>query len=244
MSSVFTTCSRLLAGLLLFFVAVYSLSCNNTEDVPGAGMPAEINEEPSNDSILFVADIDTAVTVRDTSAQLTSSGSNVKVVIHRIEGYGQDEAFARETASLLERIINSAEFRTRVLATNFEYHNNGLTNREIYNAMIRAHEADGPGGADGVIDLRLRIITEQQDGRRWIRACNRRTIGIDGGGSGVAAVCPDWLRSTALEKHYSWLAAHFIHEYMHVLGFRHPDHKLQSVPYLIHDIIEEIAETL
>gem|GEM_PF-3105153 len=46
---------------------------------------------------------------------------------------------------------------------------------------------------------------------------------------------------TARENHPGWLAAHFIHEYMHILDFRHPNSKPQSVPYKIHAIVENFA---
>ena len=107
---------------------------------------------------------------------------------------------------------------------------------------MRAHEADGPGGADKEIDLRLRTITAQQDGAYWMSACNRSTVGIDGSGSGVAAVCSNWLTEAAKGSHYSWMAAHLIHEYMHILNFTHPRHKPESVPYKIHQIVEKLAE--
>lgn len=229
--------SFLFAGILSFTACQNGGGNQNTK--PDSTMVA--NEElPDRDSMFEAGSIDTMLRRTDT-LMLHPSGTNVKVVIHRLDGYGQDEAFAKQTARLLERIINSTEFRQKVTTTNFPFHNNGHSGAEIYGLIMKAHEIDGPGGTDSVVDLRLRTITREQDGGKWIRACNRSTIGIDGGGTGVAAVCPNWLRSTAAGQHYSWLAAHFIHEYMHILDFRHPDHKSQSVPYIIQHIVESIA---
>ena len=181
--------------------------------------------------------VDVAVP-KSVSAPTTS----VEVMLHQLQGYGAQEAFARETADSLEAVLNSAKFKSVVLDTKFEYHNLGLTSQQIYEKIMLAREEDGPGGKDRVLDLRLRTITLQEDGRYWINACNRSTIGIDGSGSGISAVCPNWLTSTAESKHYSWLAAHFIHEYMHLLNFRHPDNKSESVPYKIHAIVENLLE--
>ncbi|SFQ49300.1 hypothetical protein SAMN04515668_2544 [Hymenobacter arizonensis] len=45
-----------------------------------------------------------------------------------------------------------------------------------------------------VVDLRLRTITLAEDGAFWMKACEpgslQGTIGLDGAGTGVAAVCP------------------------------------------------------
>lgn len=166
----------------------------------------------------------------------------VTVEIDSLKGYGQDSAFAFACADTLKAVLNSAGFKKAVLNTAFDYYNRGLTSQQIYDVIMNAHEENGPGGTDKVVDLRLRTITLAEDGQRWINACKRTTIGIDGAGSGMAAVCPDWLRYTAQNKHYSWLAAHFIHEYMHILGFTHPNHKSMSVPYKIHEIVETLAE--
>lgn len=170
--------------------------------------------------------------------------AHVKVLIHQMTGYGKDTIFAREAAAVLEKVINSEAFRTAVISNTYK-HDNNLTPIEIYNQIMQAHEISGPGGQDHVIDLRLRTINNDDDAPVWMQRCESNsssgTIGIDGGGSGIAAVCPQWLHSTADQHKPEWLAAHFMHEYMHILGFKHPTQKNKSVPYKIHYIIETLG---
>jgi hypothetical protein len=187
------------------------------------------------------------VTFPKGGAKQNDQTRRTRVVIQSIEGYGQDEGFAREAAALLEEVINSPEFRAAVIANRYDS-DNGLSPEEIYEKIMKAHEEDGPGGNDYVIDLRLRIINSQQDGPKWMKRCDPNssagTIGIDGGGTGIAAVCPQWLRSTAQANKKEWLAAHFMHEYMHILNFSHPGKKSRTVPYKIHYIVEELGVKL
>lgn len=170
-------------------------------------------------------------------AQLTA------VKILQMDGYGQDSSFAKKAATLLENVINSDAFETTVLNNTYT-ENNNLSPEEIYNKIMQGHETLR-GGRDSVIGLRLRVINLLQDGAVWLNRCepgsSSGTIGIDGGGTGVAAVCPQWLRSTAQENKPSWLAAHFIHEYMHILGFKHYRRKSTSVPYKIQFIVEQLG---
>ncbi len=161
-----------------------------------------------------------------------------------MEGYGQDSSFARSAASLLEKIVNSDYFKEAVINNKYS-RSQGLNSTEIYNRIMLAHEVEGPGGQDHVIDLRLRTIN-LKDGKGWMDNCepgsNAGTIGIDGAGTGVAAVCPQWLRSTAISKDTLSLAAHFIHEYMHTLDFDHIHRASKSVPYKIQNIVEGFDE--
>lgn len=209
-------------------------SVNKISDSTSGSMPA--------DSLMYDQSFGKEETSLPGNMQVPPPTTEVEVVIHQLVGYGEDEGFARATSDSLKTVLNSAGFKRAVLNTSFDYHNRGLSAQQIYDLIMQAHEEDGPGGSDGVLDLRLRIITLAEDGQRWINACNRSTIGIDGSGTGISAVCPRWLRSTAQNTHHSWLAAHFIHEYMHLLNFRHPDHKPQSVPYKIHALVEELIE--
>ncbi|HUC81762.1 MAG TPA: hypothetical protein VMR70_12655 [Flavisolibacter sp.] len=194
------------------------------------------------DSLLYEASFGDGNPSRVVIKPKTASAKAVVVLIHEMEGYGADEVFARAAADTLEAVLNSNGFKRAVLNTAFTYENKGLNAQQIYDLIMKAHEEDGEGGTDGVLDLRLRTISLEEDGQRWMNACNRNTVGIDGSGTGVSAVCPGWLRSAVENGHYSWLAAHYMHEYMHLLRFRHSAQKLQSVPYKIDAIVEKLAE--
>jgi hypothetical protein len=170
----------------------------------------------------------------------------VQVAIHTITGYGADEPFARATAKRLEQVLNSAAFKKAIVSNSYTYRE-GLTPTQLYERIMRAHEQDGPGGKDGVVDLRLRVINLKEDGAGWMAACEpgsrERTVGIDGAGTGIAAICPQWLKARAAEKDTASLAAHFIHEYMHVLGFEHRwPGKYKSVPYKVQTIVESLID--
>jgi hypothetical protein len=167
-----------------------------------------------------------------------------KVLIHQMLGYGDDSVFARQAAQLLEKVINSQAFRSSVIVNSYNEHFDYST-QQIYDLITNAHEPVGAGGQDHVIDLYLRVIDLEDDGEGWMEHCEpgsrARTIGIDGAGTGIAAVCPQWLHSMAQKRKPSSLAAHFIHEYMHVLGFVHAHQKSKSVPYKIQYIVENLG---
>lgn len=161
-----------------------------------------------------------------TSQTFASFGQTKKVTVklHSIVGYGQNEAFARKAIAALEDVLNSDEFETRLKAMTFKK-TNGLTNQKLYEAIIIAHEQQGPGGDDGVVDLRARTVTLAEDGQKWTQNCQigstAGTQGIDGSGTGVTAVCPQWLAKWATDNNVGELAGHYAHEYMHILGFGH-----------------------
>lgn len=220
----------------LFFTACNS---NHSNKTAGGKDSLEIMTRPTQSASEVKIFRSNNVAEEQLNAPITT------VVIHEMKGYGQDTTFARQAADLLQKVINSPDFKNTVL--NNSYHeNNGLSSQQIYDLLMQAHEPVGPGGADHVVDLYLRVISEEEDGEVWMRNCepgsSTGTIGIDGAGTGIAAVCPQWLRSTAEQRKPSWLAAHFIHEYMHILEFRHYHSKPKSVPYKIQYIVEQLGE--
>ena len=55
-------------------------------------------------------------------------------------------------AAALEKVINSKEFKDLGLAGIF-VNTNGVTNQQLFNRIPAAHEEQGAGCEDGVIDL-------------------------------------------------------------------------------------------
>ena len=153
-----------------------------------------------------------------------SYGQPVKVELHSIVGYGQNEDFAKKAAKALEKVLNSEEFKTKMLAMTF-LRTNGLTNQQLYDLIMKAHEVQGNGGQDGVVDLRVRTLRIDSDESKWKDNCEigsrSGTIGIDGNGDGVTAICPQRLELWVKENNVAELAGHYAHEYMHILGFGH-----------------------
>lgn len=147
-------------------------------------------------------------------------GQGVKVQLHSIVGYEQHEAFAKKAIVALEQVLNSEEFKQGVLNGNF-IRTEGLSNQQLYDRVMGAHEVQGPGGQDNVVDLRARTLRIDGDESRWKDNCEGSTIGIDGNGDGVTAICPNKLTMWANQNRIDQLAGHYAHEYMHILGFSH-----------------------
>jgi hypothetical protein len=171
---------------------------------------------------------------------------HTKVIIKDIKGYGICDSFAFKAADQIEKAINSDEFEQEILKGNFKK-TEGLSNNEILKAIRSGIEKQGPGGEVNTWDLRLRIITLEEDGEKWIKNCKpgswAGTIGIDGKGDGVAAICKErldfWCKNDSLHE----LAGHFAHEYMHLLGFSHNGiFKSRSLVYQVGDIISDLVD--
>ena len=150
--------------------------------------------------------------------------ASVKVQLHAIEGYGNHEEFARKAITALEEVFNSQEFKEAVLSGEYKK-TNGLTNEALYDKIMLAKEVQGPGGQDAVVDLRVRTLRITADESKWRKNCEigsrAGTIGIDGNGDGVTAICPQRLEKWSKEDDVANLAGHYAHEYMHIIGFNH-----------------------
>lgn len=154
------------------------------------------------------------------STSLFGQTQKVTVKLHSIEGYGEHEEFARKAAKLLEDVLNSKEFEDKVKNATFTKTNN-LTNVQLHQTIMTAREKQGDGGEDRVVDLRVRTLRIEGDEADWKKPCEGKTIGIDGNGDGITAICPNKLETYAKENDLAELAAHYAHEYAHILGFSH-----------------------
>jgi hypothetical protein len=169
----------------------------------------------------------------------------LKLHIHSIEGYGPNEGFARRTSQILLDVFNSEEFRTELLSEQRRYkRRQGLAHDELFRRITDAKEVQGPAGQVGVVDMRVRTIRVDGDESYWKKRCAAlSTYGIDGIGDGVMAVCPAFLEQCVESNDYGGLAAHYAHEYMHILGFDHirciP--KSASFVYQVGEIVELIV---
>jgi hypothetical protein len=172
--------------------------------------------------------------------------AQVTVKMHSLTGYDGYESFANAACEKLQTVLNSDKFKQAILNGSFTK-KDGLTNQQLWERIMKAHELQGPGGKDSVVDLRARIITLEQDGERWIKNCKpdswAGTIGIDGQGDGLTAICPERLKNYYETKDTASLAAHYMHEYMHMLGFSHRGlSKRKSAVYKIGDIVEALIK--
>lgn len=143
---------------------------------------------------------------------------------------------------LMETVLNSREFRDRVLAHEWngakQYaDNDGLTNEEIYHRIREAVEYDNPDGRPYVMELVHRI------GRPWFCAW-RKAIGYTVFGSPlITTYYCKYHRMTDAD-----LGGHFTHEWMHRIGFVHDFHltakRPYSVPYGVGRIAGEILDEM
>lgn len=172
------------------------------------------------------------------SEDLSTGG--VKVVINSATNFNSSQlAHLEESRALLERIVNSEEFKQRVLHFTFNgqeafHQNNGLTNLQIYNKiMAAAEELPKVTPANQVIDLTVQLYTSSWFGRNV-----------------VGYTSPD--TSTIYMNTYSYnyatpagTASNMLHEWLHKLGFDHDYYsnssRPYSVPYAIGDIIEQMG---
>lgn len=175
----------------------------------------------------------------------TYGQDSTAVKLHSIKGYEGYEDFAAKALKKLEETINSEKFKQLIKEGKFTK-TNGMSNEHILAAIMKAHEQQGPGGNDNVVDLRLRTLTLDTDGERWMKNCDpdswAGTIGIDGNGDGIAAICPQRLKMWSEQSDLGSLAGHYMHEYMHILGFSHQGlYKSRSavykIGYLVRDLI-------
>jgi len=157
---------------------------------------------------------------------------------------GDRKELLMQSLRLMEVILNSEEFKTRVLnfKTNgkntFYYRKTFLgkwidkpyTNEQVYNMIMTAKEERGDG-TDGVIDLYLELVN-----------------GSDGDVVGFGRPSSPHIYTYSImfdDMSLPELARHYTHEWCHKLGFEH-DHRRSrnrnnSVPYGIGNIVERLG---
>jgi hypothetical protein len=241
------------AVICLLPLALCFVACNQQrpEQISQPPIQASI---PSNgeelyadaDSIEYNIDDNQVEFYKATKGELEGSPAlhkSVIVTLHSIS-YGTRDAFGRAGVDKFRRVINSKVFKTAVLKTKFE-DDQGLTPKQIYEKIIGAKESYA-NDRDGVIDLRMRLIT-LEDGTEINKKCNRikdPVVGRDGGKTGVMNTCPNWVERRVAKKDTAAMARHIAHEYMHRFGFKHPGVNLKSVPYKIGGIVQDLAKKL
>lgn len=203
--------------------------------------------------------IATIVFIGTFSALLAQEEKDVKVQIQFVkEGYNNHKEFAKKASQYLEKAINSDQFEKKV-KNGFYSEDNNLSPDDIYYLILDAYEKQCPErkldksiicpkGEKGIVNLRVRTV-DNTDRKKWQRRCKKKfkpgsTIGIDGTGDGVTAICAKRLKAWDEANRYDKLAGHYMHEYMHILGFSHFKKKSTSVVYQIGNIVRDIVEEM
>lgn len=138
--------------------------------------------------------------------------------------------------NLIKKIINSNQFRERII--NYQYQgikkfheNNELSNNEIYQKIMEGAETIGNTEKNGVMDVEIELYDQ-----------NSKTIGYTYPNSTRI-----WINLKYFNKYTpEQVADNLIHEWMHKLGFTHAvkwdKNREHSVPYAVGYIIEDIAK--
>lgn len=165
----------------------------------------------------------------------------VRVVIQSAVNFNSSQAEHLEKSRVvLEKVLNSEEFKQRVL--HFAYNgeetyvqNNGLNNLQIYNKiMSAAEEFPQQTVANNQMDLSVQIYTSS-----WF---NRSVVGY---------TSPDTATIYMNTYFYNYAtpagtAGNMMHEWLHKLGFDHDFNSTarrpSTVPYAIGYIAEDLAE--
>ena len=153
-----------------------------------------------------------------------------------------DKRKVNEAVVILEEVMNSQEFKERVLNFTFKgerrfHENNGLSNFEIYNLLMSGEEVLIPG-ADGVMNFDLTLYRSWNP---WSKV--------------KGYTKPDTIRIWINKKFFrrtSWtvvdVASNMAHEWVHKMGFGHAynynSDRPYSVPYAIGNIVGEVAREL
>jgi hypothetical protein len=142
-----------------------------------------------------------------------------------------------QAAGVLERVLNSVEFRDAVLSHRFQgkegyADGSGMTNPQIYQA-IRAGKESFEQTADGEADLNLDLRNFS-----WFQ---RNVVGYTTESSDTVTLNRRFFSSYTPAE----VASNLCHEWLHKLGFEHDfrstANRPHSVPYAIGDLVEKLA---
>ena len=164
----------------------------------------------------------------------------LRVVINSAKNFNDTQAAHLEASrDLLERIVNSEEFKQRVLHVSYQgqetfVQNNGLSNLQVYNKILEAAEQlPSPTEANRVIDLSVQLYTSSYFGRNVVGYTSPDTPTIYMNTYFYNGATP------------GESASNMMHEWMHKLGFDHDYNSTArrpySVPYAIGDIVDQMG---
>ena len=165
----------------------------------------------------------------------------IKVTLHRIDGAGpKQKEFADEAVRLLGLAINHPRFASLVRAATFaawhDDHEQEVSVAEVLNIIETGRELKT--GADYELDLYVRLLR-----------LRRRTVGWTDVGGPVITTAYWYINQCIRAQDPADLAAHWMHEWLHVAGFYHHEGNRTrgDVPYvigqLVYDLLGQIPET-
>jgi hypothetical protein len=162
----------------------------------------------------------------------------LKVNFQRLAGFSAAEKNKlAQAAGVLERVLNSVEFRDAVLSHRFQgkegyADSGGMTNQQIYQAILSGKESFDQT-ADGEADFNLDLRNFS-----WFQ---RNVVGYTTESSDTVTLNRRFFSSYTPAE----VASNLCHEWLHKLGFDHDfrstANRPHSVPYAIGDLVETLA---
>ena len=145
---------------------------------------------------------------------------------------------ARRAVELMNKAINSKEFKDEVLAFEFtdrryRYSPNDnwqeiADNEKIYDIILKGNEQYNNREDDYRWTLKIKL-------GRFLRQVGRREQDL--------IITQNWFIKSSSTTDID-LAAHWVHEYAHVLGFHHDydrtDRRPKSIPYALGTIVKKV----
>lgn len=170
-----------------------------------------------------------------TDAPVPSAALNfdVSVSMNNFNGNQQDKILT--AAELIRKVVASDEFKNGILNHKYKgkktfVDNGGLTNAQIYKAIIEGSEKLNPG-VDNQMDLNLTVYRE-----------NTMVVGYT-----YPNVFEIWMNSKFLNANTpAKVTTNMMHEWLHKMGFKHAAKKTAnrkySVPYAIGYLTARLAK--
>lgn len=149
------------------------------------------------------------------------------------------KAFANKTVTKLEAIINDPSFTAKLQSASYtgrRYRNDAgvlvdATNEVVNQVIIGGKERRT--GPDGIVDLQVTFAGLSKP----------RTVGFVSPPSPLITTNTRFVDAWQPDDYLS-LAAHWMHEWMHVAGFRHRPDDRTDVPYSIGTFVKEVGRAL
>lgn len=154
----------------------------------------------------------------------------------------KDKVKVHKAAEILETVMNSQEFKERVLNFTFKgekqfYMNNGLSNKEIYAQLMTGEEVLMPNSV-GIMNFDLSLYRSKNPWSKVKGYTKSDTMRI-------------WMNKKFFRKS-SWtsinVAGNMAHEWVHKMGYghdyRHNADRPYTVPYAIGYIVGDVAKEM
>ncbi len=170
-----------------------------------------------------------------TDAPVPSAALNfdVNVNMNNFNGTQQDKILT--AAELIRKVVASDEFKNAILNHKYKgkktfVDNGGLTNAQIYKAIIEGSEKLNPG-VDNQMDLNLTVYK-----------ANNMVVGYT-----YPSVFEIWMNSKFLNANTpAKVTTNMMHEWLHKMGFKHAAKKTAnrkySVPYAVGYLTARLAK--